>query len=405
MTPPSSKKVFLSYSSKDSNKARRLAQDLRSAHVDVWFDEFELKPGDPLLTSIRTAIEGASHLLVLISENSASSSWVQNELKEAFIRHGAAGSPTIIPIRIDGSPVPAFLQSVLYVDLREHYEAGFAALLRALEAGDERKRVSEVIDASDLAQDIAKDRPVQHGSGFLVSTVLSVLTIIATLVAALPAFYQVWGDRPRVYYAISQAALSIPASLDQAKIHTMLKDAGIADSNLRIAVLNRGARKASEIKIGVTVDGILSTFSSEPDEASKPVWVGITAPKWANGAKTTTFSLTDLVPNREFVAALAYFSSGEKFTCDVVADGAMAERVDSLATVPASSFWSALKTPLLILLSGIIISILAGAVIASAANKKFRDLLIEVVESINPLTGRVMKTLIKVATEGLIGFK
>src|SRR5712691_5036423 len=45
-------KVFLSYSRKDSELIRRLAQDLRRAQVDTWLDDFEILTGDMLREKI-----------------------------------------------------------------------------------------------------------------------------------------------------------------------------------------------------------------------------------------------------------------------------------------------------------------------------------------------------------------
>ena len=38
--------VFLSYASQDAEAARRIAEALRAAGVEVWFDQAELRGGD-----------------------------------------------------------------------------------------------------------------------------------------------------------------------------------------------------------------------------------------------------------------------------------------------------------------------------------------------------------------------
>ena len=45
MTEPS-KAVFLSYASEDAEAARRICDALRSAGIEVWFDQSELRGGD-----------------------------------------------------------------------------------------------------------------------------------------------------------------------------------------------------------------------------------------------------------------------------------------------------------------------------------------------------------------------
>jgi len=39
--------VFLSYASQDAEIARRIADALREAGLQVWFDQSELRGGDP----------------------------------------------------------------------------------------------------------------------------------------------------------------------------------------------------------------------------------------------------------------------------------------------------------------------------------------------------------------------
>ena len=38
--------VFLSYASQDADVARRICEALRSAGLEVWFDQSELRGGD-----------------------------------------------------------------------------------------------------------------------------------------------------------------------------------------------------------------------------------------------------------------------------------------------------------------------------------------------------------------------
>ena len=40
------KAVFLSYAREDSTRARKIADTLRAAGIEVWFDQSELRGGD-----------------------------------------------------------------------------------------------------------------------------------------------------------------------------------------------------------------------------------------------------------------------------------------------------------------------------------------------------------------------
>ena len=53
MTSAENKAVFLSYASQDAEAVRRIAEALRAAGVEVWFDQNELVGGDAWDAKIR----------------------------------------------------------------------------------------------------------------------------------------------------------------------------------------------------------------------------------------------------------------------------------------------------------------------------------------------------------------
>lgn len=130
--------VFLSHSSKDKAFVSRLATDLKSRGVPVWFDQWELKVGDSLTEKIEQGISQSGWLAVVISRNSASSDWVQKELRAAQARELRDKNVFVLPIIIDDCEIPLFLLDKLYADFRKSYGQGLEALL---------KRVIEGMDA------------------------------------------------------------------------------------------------------------------------------------------------------------------------------------------------------------------------------------------------------------------
>ena len=52
-----SKAIFLSYAREDSDAARRIADALRAAGIEVWFDQSELRGGDAWDGKIRQQIK------------------------------------------------------------------------------------------------------------------------------------------------------------------------------------------------------------------------------------------------------------------------------------------------------------------------------------------------------------
>jgi chromosome partitioning protein len=72
--------AFISYSRRDKAKARRLHAALEKAGLRTWMDADNLQTGDPLTTNIKTAIEQVSCVILLLSEYSNVSEWVQREI-------------------------------------------------------------------------------------------------------------------------------------------------------------------------------------------------------------------------------------------------------------------------------------------------------------------------------------
>ncbi|MBI2813211.1 MAG: tetratricopeptide repeat protein [Opitutae bacterium] len=65
----SSKAVFLSYASQDAEAAKRIADALRSAGVEVWFDQSELRGGDAWDAMIRKRIKECALFVPIITPN------------------------------------------------------------------------------------------------------------------------------------------------------------------------------------------------------------------------------------------------------------------------------------------------------------------------------------------------
>ncbi|WP_410594024.1 toll/interleukin-1 receptor domain-containing protein [Amycolatopsis sp. lyj-23] len=90
--------IFLSYSSRDRDFTRRLANDLGRASIAVWMDERELRVGEQL-TSIGEAIARADWLVVVVSPAAANSYWVAEEIGMA----DAAGVG-VLPVLLEDVP-------------------------------------------------------------------------------------------------------------------------------------------------------------------------------------------------------------------------------------------------------------------------------------------------------------
>jgi len=92
---------FLSYSSKDDEFARRLYNDLQGKNVRTWFAPEDLKIGDRFRSRIDESIRIHDKLVIILSENSVNSDWVETEVESALEREQKEGKDVLFPIAID----------------------------------------------------------------------------------------------------------------------------------------------------------------------------------------------------------------------------------------------------------------------------------------------------------------
>jgi hypothetical protein len=92
---------FISYSSHDEALAQRLHADLQDKGVRCWFAPKDLKIGDEFRSVIDASIQVYDRLLLILSEHSVTSRWVQKEVETAFEKEGKENRIVLFPIRID----------------------------------------------------------------------------------------------------------------------------------------------------------------------------------------------------------------------------------------------------------------------------------------------------------------
>jgi uncharacterized protein YjbI with pentapeptide repeats len=92
---------FISYSSQDDDFARRLHADLQQQGVRCWFAPEDLKIGDKFRMRIDESIRVYDKLMVILSENSIRSPWVEEEVEAALEKERKQNKPGLFPIRLD----------------------------------------------------------------------------------------------------------------------------------------------------------------------------------------------------------------------------------------------------------------------------------------------------------------
>ena len=91
---------FISYSSKDQDFAERLYADLQRKNIRCWFAPEDLKIGDEFRNRIDESIRIYDKLLVILSQHSIDSSWVEYEVNKALKKEQDQGKHCPLPHRV-----------------------------------------------------------------------------------------------------------------------------------------------------------------------------------------------------------------------------------------------------------------------------------------------------------------
>jgi hypothetical protein len=79
---------FISYSSKDKDFADRLHADLQTRAIRCWYAPEDLKIGDKFRVRIEESIRIYDKVMIVLSEDSIRSAWVEDEVETALENEG-----------------------------------------------------------------------------------------------------------------------------------------------------------------------------------------------------------------------------------------------------------------------------------------------------------------------------
>jgi hypothetical protein len=137
---------FISYSSKDQSFAERLHADLQNKGVRCWFAPEDLKIGEKIRVGIDESIRKHDKLLLVLSQDSVESEWVEQEVETALSKERNEKRLVLFPIRLDdsvmniGSGWPALIRNTRHIGdfkgWKDHdtYLRAFDRLIRDLKA-------------------------------------------------------------------------------------------------------------------------------------------------------------------------------------------------------------------------------------------------------------------------------
>ncbi|MGE0827168.1 MAG: toll/interleukin-1 receptor domain-containing protein [Candidatus Binatia bacterium] len=143
-TPIQFYSCFISYSSKDEEFAQRLYADLQNKGVRGWFAPEDMKIEDEFRSRIDQAIHVHDRLLLILSEHSVNSRWVQKEVETAFEKEEREKRLVLFSVRVDEAVMDSTVGWAADIRRQRHvgdfrqwkdhdpYQRAFSRLLRDL---------------------------------------------------------------------------------------------------------------------------------------------------------------------------------------------------------------------------------------------------------------------------------
>lgn len=124
--------VFLSHSSRDKNFVGRLATDLKTAGVKVWYDDWAIDYGESIVEKVYNGLAESDFLIVVLSKESIKSRWVREELNVMTMKRLQGKDIRVIPLLLDDCEVPEQLSHLKYIDFRISYDNALLDLNRTI---------------------------------------------------------------------------------------------------------------------------------------------------------------------------------------------------------------------------------------------------------------------------------
>jgi len=163
--------VFLSHAGEDTSWCETLAARLRNEGVRVWFDQWELQPGDNLLARINDGLAKSRKMIAVWSAHYFRDGKVWTLVESFSQLHGDPLSQDrpIIPLLIEDCAILPTFRNILSIDFRNEvdFDLRFRQLLQALDLPrrefEQEKEV--VLEKGVLGLDISRQGRVTYKKG------------------------------------------------------------------------------------------------------------------------------------------------------------------------------------------------------------------------------------------------
>jgi len=143
-------KIFLSYAREDAAAAKQLAECIGSAGHEVWWDK-QIQGGSRFSDEIDRALKGAEAIVVIWSDTSVQSAWVQDEAAEG------RDTGRLIPVTLGGCRPPLGFRQFHSIDLGQWDAQGEPPTLDDVIAA-----IAKTATATPVADEAPKAKAREH---------------------------------------------------------------------------------------------------------------------------------------------------------------------------------------------------------------------------------------------------
>lgn len=102
-------KVFISHNKADKICSRLLAIALVEQGIGVWFDEWDIRPGQSIIGGLSAGLDDSDVFMLVWSAHASKSNWVGTEIRAYLTRRVSDDSLRIIPILLDVTSLPVLV--------------------------------------------------------------------------------------------------------------------------------------------------------------------------------------------------------------------------------------------------------------------------------------------------------
>ena len=132
--------VFISYSSKDSQRVVQFAKRIQGQNLTVWLDEWNIVPGDQISQAIEHGLDKSEFVIFMLSSNSVNSGWADKEWRTKLDDELAAKAVKVICVRLDDCAIPKLLSGKKYIDALKNNDKDVAdEVVRAIQSHRSRR--------------------------------------------------------------------------------------------------------------------------------------------------------------------------------------------------------------------------------------------------------------------------